>query len=571
MDSPPLFPPRDQPHPRSRAAPVIDRSPVAMLEVEGSNHVICFVNAAFCRLVGNKANELVGKPFAEVVLHGARCVPLLDRIYQTGKSEIHAEPHGSQAEPIWWNFAMWPTLDTQDRPVRVVVQLNQVSPHQQNVVAMNEALLISGLHEHELRAEAEEANARFQDELARGKVKEINLRQANEELKTARSAAERANQAKDDFLATLSHELRTPLTPVLLAAAVLREDARLPPDVRAQLGMMERNITLEAHLIDDLLDVTKIAHGKINLQRESCDAHALIGLAIEIVREDARTKGVTIERAFHARQSGLVVDPARFQQVIWNLLRNSVKFTPPGGKVTVRTGDLPATDGLSWLKIEVVDTGVGLAAEDLEKIFQPFDQGSLARNHRFGGVGLGLAIARAIVDLHGGRISAHSAGPDCGATFVVEFPGAVEASPAMVAPPLQPGARSTQPLRLLVVDDDESTLDILARLLRRDAHHVALAATVAEALAQANLEPFDLVISDLGLPDGTGLELMAQLRAAHGLRGIALSGYGTEADVARSRAAGFATHLVKPIQMPELRRVIVSLTPPAEPRKDSVP
>jgi len=564
MDSPPLSPPRDPPLPRSRAAPIIDRSPVAMLEVEGSNHVICFVNAAFCRLMGNKPNELVGKPFAEVVLHGARCVPLLDRIYRTGKSETQAEPHGSQADPVWWNFAMWPTLDAQDRPVRLVVQLTQVSDRQQNVVAMNQALLISGLHQHELRAEAEKSNSRSQFELARGKVQELALRQTNEDSQIARSLAEQANRAKDNFLAALSHELRTPLTPVLLAATALREDLRLPADARAQLSMMERNITLEARLIDDLLDVTRIAHGKINLHREPCEAHSLIGRAIEIVREDARFKDVAIEQAFNAQQSGLVVDPARFQQVIWNLLRNSVKFTPPGGKIKVRTSDAAGAEGESWLKIEVADTGVGLAAQDLERIFQPFDQGSLAGDHQFGGVGLGLAIARAIVDLHGGRISARSPGPNCGATFLVEFPGAVEPAAGIVEPLSPPVARPILPLRLLVVDDDHSTLDVLGRLLRRDGHHVTLAATVTDALAQAKLKLFDLVISDLGLPDGTGTELMEQLHAAYGLRGIALSGYGMETDVARSRAAGFATHLVKPIQMPELRRVIASLTPPPE-------
>ncbi|MEO6875252.1 MAG: ATP-binding protein [Opitutaceae bacterium] len=570
MDTPLTLPPRVPPLPRNRAAAIIDRSPMAMLEVEGSNHVVCFVNAAFCRLVGKRRNELQGKPFAEVVPHGIGCLPQLDRIYQTGKSESHAEPDGSQADPIWWNFAMWPTLDARDRPVRLLVQLTLVSPHQQNVVAMNEALLVAGLHQHELRAEAEKANTRFQEELARGKLKEVDLRRANEDLKIARCAAEQANRAKDDFLAALSHELRTPLTPVLLVATALREDVRLPPDVRAQLGMVERNIAVEARLIDDLLDVTRIAHGKLNLYPELCDAHSLIGLAIEIVAESARFKHIAIECEFNAHQSGVVVDSARFQQVIWNLLRNSVKFTPPDGKIKIRTSNAPGADGKSGLTIEVVDTGVGLAAHDLEKIFQPFDQGSLASDHRSGGVGLGLAIARAVVDLHGGRISAQSPGPNCGATFRVELPGAVERPPGIIERLAPPAVRPILPLRLLLVDDHPSTLNVLSRLLERDGHHVTVAATLAEALKQANLQPFDLVISDLGLPDGTGTELMEQLRADHGLRGIALSGYGMEADIARSREAGFAAHLVKPILMNELRRVIASLTPPPDPGKNSV-
>ncbi len=417
---------------------------------------------------------------------------------------------------------------------------------------------------------------------ARGEVigaskiaRDITERKTGEEaLHRALAQAERASRAKDDFLAALSHELRTPLTPVLLSAVAMRDDERLPADLRAQLSMMERNIALEARLIDDLLDLTTISRGKLQLRPERCDTHALIGLAIEIVQAEANAKEITLARMLDAPHSGLVADPARFQQVIWNLLRNAVKFTARGGRISIRTSEEKTPGGARWLRIEVADSGIGIDAAQLEKIFAPFEQGGLTGDHRYGGLGLGLAIARSVVELHGGRISAHSEGADRGATFVVELPGAIDAqsgSPASITPvvagaafPLQPLAAPSAPaagLRLLLVEDHESTLRTLALLLRRDGHHVTAATTLAAAVAAAAAEQLDLVISDLGLPDGTGNELMEKLRSAHGLRGVALSGYGMEEDLARSRAAGFVAHLVKPIQIAELRRVIASLAP----------
>lgn len=388
------------------------------------------------------------------------------------------------------------------------------------------------------------------------------------DLKTAQAEAERASRAKDAFLAALSHELRTPLTPVLMTAAALRGDARLPDEAREQLGMIERNIALEARLIDDLLDLTRITRGQLRLRSELCDAHLLIGLAFEIVRDDARAKGISLEPDLQAAHSGLVADPARFQQVIWNLLRNAVKFTPRDGRVTVRTTNEFDAAGEERLRIEVTDSGIGIEPSALETIFRPFEQGDAREEHRVGGMGLGLAIARAIVELHGGTITAQSEGRNLGATFVVGLPGATEApegftrSPALfaglspIAPPGPENAASNHALRLLLVEDHDSTLQVLSRLLTRAGHQVATATTLAEALSAAKRASFDVVISDLGLPDGTGNELMEILRARYGLRGIALSGYGMEEDVVRSRQAGFATHLTKPVDFARLQRAL---------------
>ncbi|MEO6996299.1 MAG: response regulator [Lacunisphaera sp.] len=397
------------------------------------------------------------------------------------------------------------------------------------------------------------------------KQAETALHRALDDLRSAQRAAERASKAKDGFLAALSHELRTPLTPVLMAAAALREDERLPIDAREQLGMMERNIALEARLIDDLLDLTKISFGKLKFRGEACDAHHLIDRSIEIVQDDARAKGISIERTFAAQHSWLMADAARFQQIIWNLLRNAVKFTPQSGRIAISTREEKSPDGAILLRIEVTDSGIGIDPAKLEQIFLPFDQGDLTGDHRFGGVGLGLAIARAVVELHGGRISAQSTGVNHGATFVVTLPGIIE-SPSSVSDIVSPVSAAAvasplAPLHLLLVEDHESTRQTLSLLLQRDGHRVVTTGTVAEALDAAAVNQFDLVISDLGLPDGSGTELMGKLRDTYGLRGIALSGYGTDEDVARSRAAGFVTHLVKPVAIADLRHDINSIRP----------
>ncbi len=374
------------------------------------------------------------------------------------------------------------------------------------------------------------------------------------EARAAKDAAETASRAKDEFIAALSHELRTPLTPVLMNAASLRENEDLPVEVREQMAMMERNLRLEARLIDDLLDLTRLARGKLPLQRERCEVHSLIFHAVEMVRLEAEAKGVTIQVKGRARRSGLVGDPARLQQVFWNLLNNAVKFTPAGGGISVSTRD-DATN--HQLAIEVSDTGIGFAAEETNHIFKPFEQGP----HRFGGLGLGLAIVRAVVEMHGGVVHAASGGRGQGATFTVELPDATEPPAGIIATePAAPQNGETMPMRLLVVEDHAPTLEVLVRLLTRDGHRVISASTVTQALILAEQDEFDTLVSDLGLPDGNGMELMQKLRAREpGLRGIALSGYGTEEDQRRSREAGFSRHLIKPVDIDQLRNALREL------------
>lgn len=371
-------------------------------------------------------------------------------------------------------------------------------------------------------------------------------------LEQAKNEAERANRAKDKFLAALSHELRTPLTPVLMSAAALEQEPGIEPELRRQFGMMRRNVELEARLIDDLLDLTRVAHGKLRLRVSGpVDVHSLLAHTEQIVRKDARSKTLALNLDLAAADHHVAGDASRMNQVFWNLLSNAVKFTPAGGKITLRTAN-PSPGRVS---LTVTDNGIGIDRQTLPFVFRAFEQGEIRGLEPCSGLGLGLSIAKAIVELHGGTIRAESGGPGLGAAFTVEL--------STVLPFPEPQIHTPKPVRLrgksyrlLVVEDHEPTLAVLARLLRDQRHEVMTASTVKDALTLASENIFDFVISDLGLPDGNGIDLMAHLRADYGLRGIALTGYGMAEDLARTEQAGFLAHLVKPINFDQLHHVL---------------
>jgi signal transduction histidine kinase/ActR/RegA family two-component response regulator len=366
----------------------------------------------------------------------------------------------------------------------------------------------------------------------------------------ARMEAERANLAKDQFLAMLSHELRTPLMPILATVLSLECDENLPEDVRPSMQMIRRNVELEARLIDDLLDLTRISKGKVQLNLERVDAHASLRSALEICGPEIRDKQLRVETNLTATHFQLEADPARLQQVFWNLIKNAVKFTPSGGELRVTTSGSAETE----LQVEIADSGMGIDADLLPKIFDAFEQGE---RYSFGGLGLGLAITKAIVELHKGSISAESGGRDRGSKFTVRLPVAAvakaEDQPQMPAE-WTPARKYT---RILLVEDHEDTNTSLTRLLRRRGYQVLSAHNVKAALDLANQEEFDVLVSDMGLPDGTGLELMQKLTEAdHAVFGIALTGFGMESDIRKSHAAGFHHHLIKPVDLNKLDGII---------------
>jgi signal transduction histidine kinase len=375
------------------------------------------------------------------------------------------------------------------------------------------------------------------------------LKLAQEELRRAKEEAEQANRAKDHFLAALSHELRTPLTPVLALASSLELETALPAETRRRIGVLRRNTELEARLIDDLLDLTRIARGKLHLEREPVPLSEAVEHVLDICRAEAAAKGVSIEHEGSDGGVSVFADPARFRQILWNLVRNGVKFTPSGGRVVIRC----ERPGLTTVAIEVSDTGVGIDRSELARIFRPFEQGG----SRAGGLGLGLAIAAALVEAHQGTLTASSGGPGLGSTFRIQFPISAPAEPAEGAGrPAPAAAGQGSPRRILLVEDHADTLETARSLLSELGCEVLPAKSVAEALAVAESHPIDLVVSDLGLPDGSGVDLMRTLRDRHGLAGIAVTGYGMEEDIRASAAAGFVDHLVKPITFQRLAGAI---------------
>lgn len=365
---------------------------------------------------------------------------------------------------------------------------------------------------------------------------------------------QRAMRAKDQFLAVLSHELRTPLTPVLTTAQMLEADPVLSDDHREMARTIRRNAELEARLIDDLLDLNRIARNKLDLHLTTVDAHEKVGHVLRGCRDEIAAKGLSVTADFAADAHHVRADPARFEQIVWNVLKNAVKFTPAGGRVTVRTAN--AGDGR--IRIEVADTGIGIAPDVLPKVFDAFEQGGREITRQFGGLGLGMAITKALVGMHGGTVHAASEGTGKGARFTVEFPTVAKPHATSRAGVSESGP----PLRcsVLLVEDHADTRRTMARLLGSAGCRVSTAGTVAEALEVAGCEDFDLVISDIGLPDATGADLMRQLKARHGLRGIALSGFGMDEDVAKSMEAGFSTHMTKPVDLRALLDAVRRLT-----------
>jgi CheY-like chemotaxis protein len=320
-------------------------------------------------------------------------------------------------------------------------------------------------------------------------------------------------------------------------------------------------------LIDDLLDLTRIARGKLALELQPRDAHAILQDALATVRVELAEKQIGLKLNLAADRSVVLGDDVRLQQVFWNVLKNAVKFTPQGGQITIETRTRAESGHVT---VEVTDTGIGMTTVELERAFDAFSQGDHAESggsHRFGGIGLGLTISRMLVELQKGTIRASSAGRGYGSTFVIEFPlasteeGKDDAAPVREIPPSVPlarEARGSARRRVLLVEDHEPTRATLALLLNRRSFDVVTAGCLAEARTLAEQGEFDLLISDIGLPDGSGYDLMTNLRDRRGLKGIALSGYGMEQDIARSQAAGFVAHLTKPVRVKSLESALAA-------------
>jgi signal transduction histidine kinase len=418
---------------------------------------------------------------------------------------------------------------------------------------------------HTIRRGVEHRRLMLAEQKARADLQQLNLdlerriEERTAELKQLNVELADANRAKDVFLATLSHELRTPLTPVVGWIKLLRSGTLDEKSVAQALDAIERNAWLQSRLIDDLLDTSRIATGKLHFEPKPTDLNVAVKAAVDTVRASASARNIDLSVALWPSSLIVLGEPVRLQQIAWNLVSNAIKFTDPGGKVSITT-QLDSKQA----QLTVVDTGVGIEPEFLPHVFDRFRQADGSTSRRHGGLGLGLAIADALAKLHGGRLKARSDGIGRGATFSLRM----ELAPAeKVAPePVDTKRHSLEGLEVLIVEDSPDTLLLLSTIFRREGAVVSTASSAAEALSRAVSNRPHIIISDIGMPDVDGYQLLEQLRLLPGLSdvpAIAVSGYASEEDRERALAVGYLALVPKPIDVDVLFNLINDFKAPA--------
>ena len=510
----------------SLCAALGDHSPLPMAAVTESNHVVRYVNPAFRRLMERDEKALVGRPFCELLPESDPCVPLLDRVLRTGRSEVHAEQR-NPAHGLFSALAAWPVV-VAGRTVGVVVQLFEDTQLHANSLAMNQALILSSVRQHELTEAADEASSR---------VREADVR-------------------KDAFLATLAHELRNPLAPIRTMLEVLRrggDGERIDP----ALSTIERQVGQMTRLIDDLLDVSRISQDKLLLRRKEVDLADVVRQVVDAYRSvfDVAQQELTV--TLPETPAYLHADPVRLTQIIGNLLHNASKFTGQGGRISLsveRQG--------GEVVVIVRDSGIGISPDMLPKIFEMFRQADQSLERSQGGLGIGLTLVRRLVEMHGGSVAASSAGIERGSEFVVRLPELIreESSPSPV--PIAAEPPPAAPRRILVVDDNRDAAEALSMMLKLAGHETHLAFDGAEALeAAARLRP-DVLLLDIGMPKLSGYDVARRIREqpwGQTMLLVALTGWGQDEDRRKTREAGFDGHLVKPVEFTTLARMLAVL------------
>jgi len=417
---------------------------------------------------------------------------------------------------------------------------------------------------HTIRRGVEHRRLMLAEQKARMDLHQLNLdleqriEDRTAELTRLNAELAEANGAKDVFLATLSHELRTPLTPVVGWIKLLRSGTLDEKSVAQALDAIERNAWLQSRLIDDLLDTSRIATGKLHFEPKPTDLNVVVKAAVDTVRTIAASRNIELSMTISPSSLVVLGEPVRLQQIAWNLVSNAIKFTDPGGKVSVSTGH----NGTQAL-LTVLDTGVGIASEFLPHVFDRFRQADGSTSRRHGGLGLGLAIADALTKLHGGRLEAHSDGVGHGSRFTLR----IELAPAgkLVSDTVDEKVHSLQGLNVLIVEDSPDTLVLMSKIFEREGATVATAASAAEALHQASVKRPNIIVSDIGMPETDGYQLLEQLRILPGLGevpAIAISGYASEEDRERALAAGYLALVPKPIDVDVLFGLIQELKSP---------
>jgi signal transduction histidine kinase/ActR/RegA family two-component response regulator len=512
-----------------------------MCILRGPRHVFDFVNEPYLELIGNR--DLLGKTVAEalpeVVSQGF--INVLDEVFRTGTPYI-----GKETEVF--------LQQAEDGPLSKVYINFVYQPIQEPDGS------ISGIFVHGIDITDEKEGEREREQLL---VSE----------RAARAEAERSSRMKDEFLATLSHELRTPLNAILGWSNVLRSGKVGEKEMRSGLETIERNARSQTQIIDDLLDMSRIISGKVRLDVQRIDLQEILREAIQTVQAAADAKGIRIHHVLDPLAGPVSGDPNRLQQVFWNLLNNSIKFTERGGRVQVLLERVN-----SHIEISVVDTGQGIKPEFLPHVFDRFQQADSSITRKYGGLGLGLAIVKQLVELHGGSVKAKSRGENQGATFVVLLPltvlheGESEDSrrhprsgrPLTELPPI-----ALDGINVLAVDDEPDARALVKTLLETSGANVTTAANAKEAFLLSMANTFDVLICDIGMPEEDGYTLMEKIRDSAGPNAstpaVALTAYARSQDRTKALRAGFQLHLSKPVEPVELVTVTASLA--GKPRK----
>jgi PAS domain S-box-containing protein len=515
---------------RQRLHDLFMQAPASICTLRGPEHIFDLANPLYMQLVGRRdASDLIGKPVRAALpeIEGQGFFELLDNVYRTGEPFIGSEV------PV--------KLDRRDDGA-----LDEVFVHFVYQPSLSAGGVIDGILVHAV--------------------------DVTEQVR-ARQRVEEANRMKDEFLATLSHELRTPLTAILGWARMLSAGQLDETNTARALETIERNAKAQSQLIEDILDVSRVITGKLRLEVQPVDLASVIEAAVDGVLPTANARGIRLQRVLDSETSMVSGDPARLQQVVWNLLSNALKFTPKGGRVQIRLERIN-----SHVEIIVTDTGQGISPDVLPYVFERFRQADSTTTRKHGGLGLGLAIVRHLVEMHGGTVEAESAGVGQGATFTVKLPLVVvrslDVGRSTDAKRVHPTASSSgvpfdcppelDGLHILIVDDEEDTRELLTMVLEKCGAKITAVSSAAEGLAALKTSRPDVLISDLGMPDEDGYSLIKKVRALPGADGgqtpaAALTAYARVEDRMRVLRSGFQIHLPKPVEPAELVAVVVNL------------
>jgi PAS domain S-box-containing protein len=522
---------------RVRYTALFDRAPIAYVVLDPSGAVL-EINRTGALLLGKSAAMIRHMPLRHFLLAEDRAK------FDDHLTECHREARGNEIE-LRFEIAGRGLITT-----RLITNPLQIAEHS------HAELLMTIVDISELK--------RIEAELARGVHEREELLVSE---RAVRAELEQANRAKDEFLATLSHELRTPLNAILGWTQLLGPGQFTEEDLEHGLEVIHRNARAQAQLINDLLDMSRIASGKLRLQLAEVNLCEVLDIAVSTIRPAAEARRLHLEKEIPVEPVFVRGDSGRLQQIVGNLLTNAVKFTPDGGKISVR---LERADE-DRAEIVITDSGIGIDPRFLSKIFERFTQRDSTSTRQHGGLGLGLAIVEQLTQMHGGRVSAHSDGEGKGATFRVSLPTiGLEKSPGVLMETSAPASTRLDGVRILVVDDEPDARQVLCRALQNAGASVRVGACAAEGLRLLEAEAFDVLLSDIAMPGMDGCQLLQQVRDAERgtdgrLRAIALTAYSRLEDRQKAEAAGFDGVMVKPIELAALVAMLGSSALEREP------